>query len=790
MTRPRLTHLRGALLISLLIAVVALLALAPAAMAGPPGPTLSLAELGTKLESGPMSGYMKTTMSGYTVEDIPVTVRSLVEYSWGTLILFDSSDPAITDIGGIAEGMSGSPIYVDDGGTDKLVGAVSYGDSFTLNGMGLATPIEYMTATEDTYLPPTLTTVAPPKAGTYDLQRPVRTSEGVVSSVVIAKSAAAGQRADAASGQTVMAPLGLIEIGGLRPQSKAFLKLAKKFQKTGLTVKAASGSSAWAGAPAPDLEPGAPCAVVYTLGSVWFGGAGTITYVDDDVAMLFGHPLLWCGATEAALTGGYVSGVWADSWSPYKLIAPRDVKGAVLQDRGWGVAARIGEDVDMFPVTTHAEFTDDGVTIDDESSVSQWFASQYHYSDAPAYVIQEALMDKGDVEEMAGSAETTTTIVVADSQGHEYTISHDNLYDSDWVNWSATNDVSNALYQLAADPDGVLDAHVVSVDVDATLSSTRRSARIASVELPDGLRTGDNPVRINYYKYGSSALQTIEATLTIPPGVGVNGQLSVTPGSWGSWMDCWCCCCWCCCCSSSDGSPPQTLADLVDDLNAQPSNGDVILAFQPFSTNSDGEVDSEIDVTVPVGYVVSNYFTQSTARLHVVAHPDKLAYGGASVVDGYVRSYDDLGVNLYRQDAGSDTETLIGSVTAESQRGIAPFDALVSGLKHNCTIVARSEATDTLLPGSATDTVKVRAAIHLTCKNGRVQVRVKPGDATGKVRLQRQVGKRWVTVATLKTKGAKASYRLHKGTYVLRAHYLGCTGSAASTSKKISAVVH
>ena len=49
------------------------------------------------------------------------------------------TDPVMKDIGGIAAGMSGSPLFIDVGG-DKMIGALSYGDIFTLNGLGLATP--------------------------------------------------------------------------------------------------------------------------------------------------------------------------------------------------------------------------------------------------------------------------------------------------------------------------------------------------------------------------------------------------------------------------------------------------------------------------------------------------------------------------------------------------------------------------------------------------------------------------------------------------------------------------
>ena len=111
---------RTTVFIPLLLAMVLLLALAQTAAAAPPEPTMDLEQLATALESGPLSGHLLTTMRGTTPEEIPVMVESLVDYSWGTLILFEATGPQIDRIGGIAAGMSGSPVYVDDAGTDKL----------------------------------------------------------------------------------------------------------------------------------------------------------------------------------------------------------------------------------------------------------------------------------------------------------------------------------------------------------------------------------------------------------------------------------------------------------------------------------------------------------------------------------------------------------------------------------------------------------------------------------------------------------------------------------------------
>ena len=56
------------------------------------------------------------------------------------MILAKFSGPLIEQTGGIAQGMSGSPVYIDG----KLLGAVAYGWSFTNSRIGMITPINDM----------------------------------------------------------------------------------------------------------------------------------------------------------------------------------------------------------------------------------------------------------------------------------------------------------------------------------------------------------------------------------------------------------------------------------------------------------------------------------------------------------------------------------------------------------------------------------------------------------------------------------------------------------------------
>ena len=71
----------------LMLAVLVLLVSAASAWAAPAEPTLSIVDLKTKLESGPMTGYLKTVVHGYAIEQVPVTVEATTEWSNGTLIV-------------------------------------------------------------------------------------------------------------------------------------------------------------------------------------------------------------------------------------------------------------------------------------------------------------------------------------------------------------------------------------------------------------------------------------------------------------------------------------------------------------------------------------------------------------------------------------------------------------------------------------------------------------------------------------------------------------------------------
>ena len=90
-----------------------------------------------------MTGYALSVFKGTKIEKFGIEILGVVaKFNEGKdYIMFRAtSGPPVTRGLGIAEGMSGSPIYING----RLVGAISLGNQFAKDPIGFATPIEAM----------------------------------------------------------------------------------------------------------------------------------------------------------------------------------------------------------------------------------------------------------------------------------------------------------------------------------------------------------------------------------------------------------------------------------------------------------------------------------------------------------------------------------------------------------------------------------------------------------------------------------------------------------------------
>jgi hypothetical protein len=787
---------------ALLVVVAAGLLVGAAPAAAAPPATLDLAGLRAELDAhGTVDGVMRTSMSGTSVTTIPVKVLAIVDgFYWGKLIMFECTDPAVTDIGGIAAGMSGSPIYVTVGGVDYMIGAVSYGDWFTLRGTGLATPIEYMTAIQQQY---GSAARASDSSATVKLDRPVATSTGVVRKLVLGTKA---QSSDATSDTSVMHPLAEAMITGLSKGTTAYQKLAAKLEASGLTVL--SGNGAGAPSATPALEAGSPAGVSYSNGLYALYVLGTVTYVDGSDVLLFGHPTLGgysgmdlgLGPIEGTLIGATVDALWPSTYTPYKMMTPADAKGVATQDRSAGELATLGGSAPTFPVTTHAT-VNGGAPVTDVTNLGSWFATSYWPELADSWgessgittsVASAGLYHALDSDPLLGSATTTTTVVVSDGT-QDYTFTRDNIWDNsaDESWWgladAAASDVTTIMGNVLSDPYNVRDVEVKSVDVSAAFSDVRRRGGITDANVARAIRWGSSTVDVTYYHTGSTTPQTLHATLDIPEGTELSGTLMVMPtAEWDEYY--------------SDyyyddyygsASGPLTLAETKEIVDALPVNSDVIVAYVPDSSDYEDEEywdygpKPAAEQVIHGDWVFQGSVEKETADVTLRSR-GTVAMGQPLPAYGYIRgASDDVTVAIYAQEAGKPEPTKpVAKVLAEKSGSRAQFTTTLRGARHNVLLTAEVGAlSDDSLPGASQMVVKVRARTRLSAAHAggglRLTARVAPADTDGKVVFQRQVHGRWVAAGSAKLQHGTATVRTN-GAAKVRARFTGGSMNAAS----------
>jgi hypothetical protein len=777
--------------LALVAVTIITLASVATAWAAPPANQISESDLATLLQSGPATGYFETVLGGATLASqtpvqIPVTVQSIVPNAGpaGDLILFEASGADIDKIGGIAEGMSGSPLYVDVGSsTFKLAGAVSYGDIFTTHNLGLATPIADMTALESTWF-------SGLGASPFRLRTPIATSTGTVGKVVVASSRAAAVKLPAAAGTAVMAPLTALQVNGLIPGSPVYKKLATRLAALGFDLTPRSAGRALGLPPLPALQGGSSLGVMYSDGDFAAGGLGTVTYVDPDnnVLVAFGHPFDYFGAVSLDLTSAWVQGIWSDLDTPYKVMSPVDVVGEISQDRGAGVAGLLGAGPVEVPMTSSATL---GVaTRTSASTATQAVVDSPFLAGLPSAAAAVAMQRVTDTGSFPGSATATATINLTDGTS-EYQIQRTDLWTDPFDVMSvATGDIDNALAILTSGLPG-LSPKVESIDFNATLSATDRSATIEDVTAPGGLKTGDNALTVTLLGATGQTVQ-VPATLTIPRGTSTAGTIDVFSATGGSSG------------GGGFGAPTSgasagvrraaadaapTLAEVVAEINAAPKNTDLDIVYSP---DNQGAVIQPIEVLADAqDWVPSGEVVKTTGQLQLFV-PKVLDYNSPLFLMGMIGQADaSTTVRVYERPSGLSNKLVATLPAMLANDGSASFDTVLPGLKTTTRLTVVWDGDADNLAATAAATIAVRARVSLSASVHQVAGRsvvqfgahLTPAQVSGRVFIQYLAGKRWVRIANLSAGGALAgTWRPGPGSYKLRAVFGGSSRNAASTS--------
>ncbi len=306
-----------------------------------------------------LRGTAKTVVRGTDVESFEVEFLGIMRNAGpaGDLILIRATGDVIERTGGIAAGMSGSPVYIDD----QLVGAISYGYSMADHRIGLVTPFQDMLEVLNMIEPTEADTEVPsnPSSGTDATPLGAPLAGGFpaidgtpIHSVVLAETITEAESLAAAAspGTFVFAPMRApLLAAGL--SHRAVTHLGERLAGYELVPVQIAGDASSTEHADATLEPGSAFGVQLIRGDVSLTSIGTVTYVDGDRFVGFGHSFLDRGPVDYVAGSAYIHYVVQSLSSPFKLGSVTAPVGSLLQDRAAGVAGRLGETPRMIPVS-------------------------------------------------------------------------------------------------------------------------------------------------------------------------------------------------------------------------------------------------------------------------------------------------------------------------------------------------------------------------------------------------------------------------------------------------------
>lgn len=321
-----------------------------------------------QIRSG-MKGYGLTVFEGTRPERFGVEVINVSRnfFAGQDLILIKTQHPRLDVVNSVA-GMSGSPIFI--GG--KMIGAYAYGWPFGSEPVAGVTPIENMIADLERPAPKRIygwpldrgvrSTRRPRQASGEDPRAAAHRFLGSPSTYTLQRHAeqlAANQPGQSQPGTNaapdVARPLATpILLGGM---GSAGLSIAQQlFAPLGLAPLQAGGGGAGIEPGAPEhFENGGAIGVQLVRGDLNAMSLGTVTRVEGDRLVAFGHPMLNAGATALPTALARVLWVWASQERSFKFAEPVRPLGALLGDRQASVVVSESAQAPVIPVTLHVE---------------------------------------------------------------------------------------------------------------------------------------------------------------------------------------------------------------------------------------------------------------------------------------------------------------------------------------------------------------------------------------------------------------------------------------------------
>ena len=449
--------------------------------------------------------------TGYTVIDASGEIRPFDVQVVGILgdnskmsakrILVNLSGPLIEETGGAISGMSGSPIYFNG----RLAGALSagYKDMYPTQRIML-TPIEDMLKIWDypdtrnkTRMPQLDLAQMKAEREKFQADQEAKAKEGKepaeekAAEEAVAQSEENEEQAgtEAQDEETATDEEAEVESGSEAPLEHKTTYFASGFGAQGLKMLQSkmsplgiqvdydntwdNGVSMMSVRPNAVLQPGSPVGVAMSIGDFTFGSMGTVTAVDGNRVLAFGHSYTHRGNVNYFMTDADVISTIHGPTSGMKLGNVQGIIGRVNQDRQDGIGGILGQFPQTVPVIVTVHDKDTGREITYNTMVA--YDEEVLAALAPVVVYSSinTTLDRQD------ASTASLQFSLRSSYGKDGLISRRNMfYDGGDVAKVAVTELNDILAVILGNKEK--EADMLDLKVDVTIDKGRKTATLVS----------------------------------------------------------------------------------------------------------------------------------------------------------------------------------------------------------------------------------------------------------------------------------------------------------------------
>ena len=412
--------------------------------------------------------FLRTEFAHGELADLEMTFVQVVDDFLAPMPVYmvESSDPVLIQLGGIAQGMSGSPIFTEQG----TWGAIAYG--FNAQDSPpyyfFATPIEWVIGTR----------------GTLPAAKPTATWEGNrITPLDI--------------------PLLSTGLNGVHPLPEGRSSLLSGASAAGLTQERQES-----------FEAGRPLTVGLLLGELTLGAVGTVSYVDGNRIYGFGHPMNSSGPVELPIIEAKVLGEISNLSAPFKFTTLNPtVRGTLTEDRLPAVRGVLDQEPDLVPIKSVYTFPSGSeLELNHRMAVG---ISPYTSLDLVGNAFLAPLANRVD-NDPNHSIRVTTDIAFA---GSDSTLTRSRLYSSPGGRllasiFSAAGDMSFALEELTTRLDYAV--YVREAEVQVEVIPETRFATVGQVMADSVISLGSTLNITTSLRVGRTEDREVELALSVP----------------------------------------------------------------------------------------------------------------------------------------------------------------------------------------------------------------------------------------------------------------------------------